>query len=216
MNEWLKEDILEGCRGIKPLGFSYIDLNHLVGVINRYWLDWYDFEMHTYQGKIYVYVDDSDLFAWGYSGSVPMVPSDFKELVKCCEDLKAIGDHLYVQMFAVKLFCCRKMKSRPQGAQYNAKHKDMWHLYDECGPEKEVGIGNPCKPGEYEHHPKSGARAPKRIPIVAAKRMAHEYGYDMVAIYGFTKDFKEGWTATYGRTKELCRKVAKWTKGELK
>lgn len=54
----------------------------------------------------------------------------------------------------------------------------------------------------------------KRIPIAAAKRMAQEYGYDMVAIHGFSEDFSSGWVATYGRTKELCRKIAKWTKGE--
>jgi hypothetical protein len=50
--------------------------------------------------------------------------------------------------FACDLFCARMRKMRPQGACYKRYSKDLWPLFDACGPERETGIGNPCKPGE--------------------------------------------------------------------
>lgn len=40
-------------------------------------------------------------------------------------------------------------KERPQGACYPS-NKDLWPLFDACGPEKPTGFGNPYKPGEYK------------------------------------------------------------------
>ena len=35
---------------------------------------------------------------------------------------------------------------RPQGAYYKYIDKEVWHLFDEAGPEREVGKGNTPKP----------------------------------------------------------------------
>ena len=44
------------------------------------------------------------------------------------------------------LFCCRVRKMRPQGAYYKYIDKEVWHIFDEAGPEREVGKGNTPKP----------------------------------------------------------------------
>lgn len=45
--------------------------------------------------------------------------------------------------FGPELYCCRVRKMRPQGAYYQHLDKELWPLFDECGPERAVGIGNP-------------------------------------------------------------------------
>ena len=37
---------------------------------------------------------------------------------------------------------------RPQGAYYPESDPETWPLFDDCGPEREVGLGNPYRPGE--------------------------------------------------------------------
>lgn len=53
-----------------------------------------------------------------------------------------------VTMQASSLFACRSRKMRPQGACYPDDHPELWPLFDACGPEREVGMGNPYRPGE--------------------------------------------------------------------
>lgn len=47
------------------------------------------------------------------------------------------------------LFACKVMRMRPQGAAYSYIPEDLWDLFDEAGPERAVGFGNPSAPGEY-------------------------------------------------------------------
>lgn len=47
------------------------------------------------------------------------------------------------------LYAARRRGLRPQGACY-PKDTRLWHLFDQCGPEREVGFGNPFAPGEYD------------------------------------------------------------------
>ena len=48
----------------------------------------------------------------------------------------------------------------------------------------------------------------KRIPVALAKKIANDYGYEKVVIFGITKtENKERysfWVTTYGKTKQLC------------
>jgi hypothetical protein len=47
------------------------------------------------------------------------------------------------------LFAARVRKMRPQGAAYKVRYDEsIWHLFNECGPEREVGNGNPREPGQ--------------------------------------------------------------------
>lgn len=47
------------------------------------------------------------------------------------------------------LFASRSRKLRPQGACYSRYPEEVWHFFNEAGPERETGFGNPYKPGEY-------------------------------------------------------------------
>lgn len=48
------------------------------------------------------------------------------------------------------LFCARVRGERPQGACYSRYPQELWPLFDAVGPERETGLGNPFKPGEYK------------------------------------------------------------------
>jgi hypothetical protein len=48
----------------------------------------------------------------------------------------------YMPVWGCDLFVCRERKMRPQGAVY-PEDRRFWPLFDACGPEREVGLGNP-------------------------------------------------------------------------
>lgn len=48
-----------------------------------------------------------------------------------------------------ELFAARVREMRPQGACYKGYPKDLWPLFDACGPERETGMGNPHAAEEY-------------------------------------------------------------------
>jgi hypothetical protein len=86
-------------------------------------------------------INCNDIFAWAVADCEPIETS---------EDVLALG-------LAFKdageedgpiLYCCRRRKMRPQGAVYKEGDKEHiarvnWPLFDACGPEREVGFGNP-------------------------------------------------------------------------
>ena len=52
------------------------------------------------------------------------------------------------------LFCCRESKMRPQGAYYSSIPVKMHHLFNMCGGEREVSLGNPKIPlSPHEQEP---------------------------------------------------------------
>lgn len=71
------------------------------------------------------------------------------------EEFKKIDQQFYsaspyhVDIALTDLFAARVRKLRPQGACYTRYPKRLWHLFDEAGPVRETGIGNPCVPGSY-------------------------------------------------------------------
>jgi hypothetical protein len=76
-----------------------------------------------------------------------------------CEDInestmpileKAISDCSGDIQWGALLYCARQRKERPQGAFYSIIPKELWSLFNDCGPEREIDIGNPFKPGEYK------------------------------------------------------------------
>lgn len=90
------------------------------------------------------FVNCSDEFFWGCADSEDITEADlpmFNEaVVECAGNLNT----------ASSLYCCRKRKERPQGALYTYIDGELWPLFDACGPEREVGFGNPYKPGDYK------------------------------------------------------------------
>ena len=129
--------------------FSGAEFAQLMAIRDNDVFDPNDFDFYTYDGKIYLGVNDSDLFAWGYSGHIPFSPSDIPDLEKAYEDLAEISTTAAYRHYT-KLWCARKVGQRPQGAYYSYFRKETWPLFDACGPERETGYGNPYKPGQYK------------------------------------------------------------------
>jgi hypothetical protein len=94
------------------------------------------------------WTNSSDLLAWGCADCEEINEATFPILKQAVEDCKAI-DPVLGGIMGCELFACRVNKMRPQGAAY-PKNRELWPLFDACGPERETGIGNPYRPGEYK------------------------------------------------------------------
>ena len=144
----------------KEVPFSQYDLVKLLKILDDFDSSFdYTYQIHTWNGTIYLSINDSDLFAWGYYGEYYLAPSDIDALRQTYVDSEKVLPR-FGSIHAPRLFCCRKSKWRPQGAAY-PDEKELWPLFDACGPEREVGLGNPYKPGEY----KSGKTSQSELMI---------------------------------------------------
>lgn len=77
----------------------------------------------------------NDLFWWGTADVEPLTEESMDLMKKSMEDGGIAYGHL--------LYCARKRKMRPQGAYYAHIDKELHHLFDECGPKREINLGNP-------------------------------------------------------------------------
>jgi hypothetical protein len=88
------------------------------------------------------YINCNDLFYWGTADGEDISSQEDVDLleqsVKDCLLISKHGD-----LYATELYCARRAKKRPQGAYYEHIEKSLWPLFDACGLEREVGIGNP-------------------------------------------------------------------------
>ena len=111
-------------------------------------------------GDLVPFVICNDLFYWGCADGQDITPENISELKKAMDDCDAIPSEEFKNLENLRksvtnifygewLFCARMRKMRPQGAQYSILPKEIWHLFDECGPERKTGFGNPYAPGEY-------------------------------------------------------------------
>lgn len=87
------------------------------------------------------YILCNDIFAWGCADGEDVTPESLPVLEQALKDATFPDGPL--------LYCARMRNMRPQGAAYTFIQKENWPLFDACGPEREVGLGNPYKPGEY-------------------------------------------------------------------
>jgi len=91
----------------------------------------------SWQEDLKFYILCNDLFAWGCADAEYIESQDDVDLYeKSIEDCGA--DTVWVSY----LFCARKRKMRPQGACY-PEDESLWPLFDACGEEREIDIGNP-------------------------------------------------------------------------
>lgn len=82
----------------------------------------------------------NDVFVWGCSDA-----EEFEE--DTCERFEKILEEVHgIYHAAVILYGCRARGWRPQGPYYTYIPKELWHLYDACGP----GVGKTCEPGAYK------------------------------------------------------------------
>jgi len=90
------------------------------------------------------FINCNDMFYWGCADCETITKENLHIFKKAVEDLKECkGASKYD---GPSLFCCRVRKMRPQGAYYKYIDKEVWNLFDEAGPEREVGNGNTPKP----------------------------------------------------------------------
>jgi hypothetical protein len=87
----------------------------------------------------------SDLFWWGTSDLERITPDNLPALKQAFVDAGEAADD--GAGMAAYLFCARQRGMRPQGAQYKHIDKELWPLFDACGPARVVELGNP------KHHP---------------------------------------------------------------
>jgi hypothetical protein len=78
----------------------------------------------------------NDLFYWGCADA---------EKIESIEDVNLLDQcgELVSSFNAIELFCCKKRGQRPQGALYKYIKEEHRHFFDECGPEREINLGNP-------------------------------------------------------------------------
>lgn len=101
-------------------------------------------DIHSYlfwSDKLEFFINCNDFFWWGCADLEPIKYDDDMALLLECLGLDGTHGPL--------LYCARKRQMRPQGAYYKYIGKDLWPLFDACGPVREKGIGNPYNPGEY-------------------------------------------------------------------
>ena len=102
-------------------------------------------------GKYYpitFHLNTNDLFVWGSADSEEINESNlsvFKQSILDCIKI----DSVLGAIEGCSLFAARMNKMRPQGAAY-PECKELWPLFDACGPEREINFANPCKPGDYK------------------------------------------------------------------
>jgi len=96
------------------------------------------------------FVKCNDLFFWGCADDEVLTPENIDQLCVAYEDAGKAKKYAY--SFGSLLFCARIRKQRPQGAYYEYIPKELWPLFNECGPERVPGFGNPYDIGE--HNPK--------------------------------------------------------------
>ena len=120
-----------------------------------------DFMVRTDLKKIYV--DCSDIFLWGCADAEEINDADDLELLR--QSLKDVTDIDKSCPWGPALYAARKRQERPQGAFY--KYLDVYDykkdqprefneeatakmhkLFNDAGPERETGFGNPYKQGE--------------------------------------------------------------------
>jgi len=121
-----------------------------------------DLIWHVKDGQVSFSVDCNDLFCWGCSDTEDLTEENFHLLEEAIQEIKAIPETNVKGMksdqkefwgcwpvrsfFVPSLFCAKSRKARPQGAAFpSSTHKDLWHLFDACGPEKPVQFGNPYR-----------------------------------------------------------------------
>lgn len=100
--------------------------------------------------ELHFFIQCNDFFVWGCADAVEVTPENIDVLAQSLEDVRELDERKWPDLHTGGLlFCARDQKMRPQGAFYPHLPVPTWHLFDACGPEREVGPGNPkARPAE--------------------------------------------------------------------
>lgn len=116
-----------------------------------------DFSLQTDGAAVFAAVKVNDFFWWGTADVEEFGDHDLDQLAKSYDDIRELAplnnsghpSWEYLR-WAPQLFAARQRKMRPQGAFYSSIPKPLWRVFDKCGAERAVDIGNPHAPGGYE------------------------------------------------------------------
>lgn len=97
-----------------------------------------DLIWHVTDGRVHLSANVSDIFAWGGADAEPITPETLPVLEQAWKDAKAIDQEFLMAL----LYAARVRGARPQGAAY-PETAAAQALFNACGPEREVGLGNP-------------------------------------------------------------------------
>lgn len=116
-------------------------------------------------------VSCSDFFWWGTADCEVISPDEIEPLEQAFADVTAASTNGQMDAYwGSVLYVARKRGLRPQGAAYPTIPA-LAALFDACGPERTVGLGNPKRPaglaGESRGWP---ARAHHRCPRQPRRR----------------------------------------------
>jgi hypothetical protein len=108
-------------------------------------------------GKVRLFANCNDLFAWGCADLEQITPENIGILRQSMADCdQAEPKRSAGAIWGPSLFVARVRQMRPQGACYKGANPAITALLDACGPPREVGIGNP-----YPHPSEAATEAPK-------------------------------------------------------
>lgn len=95
------------------------------------------------------FVKCSDAFWWGTADLERLTPANVGEMERALADLNAVPDPgrtLFPFVHAPLLFCARVRRKRPQGCVYRRLPRQVWPLFDACGPGRPVDAFNTRRP----------------------------------------------------------------------
>jgi hypothetical protein len=113
-------------------------------------------------GAIRFSANVSDVFWWGCADAEDITPDRLPALQQAYDDLKTINAEHHL----ANLYAARARSMRPQGAAYPDEAAAQ-ALFDACGPERAVELGNPKRPPQpitaitnhtFEGQPGTGQR----------------------------------------------------------
>lgn len=102
---------------------------------------------------ITLFVNCNDLFYWGVADCEEVTPENVELLEKTIKDVEKATKR---RRFADLLFAARVRGSRPQNAYYRYLPEELWPLFDACGPQRAIDVGNP-DPDPRSHDGKNAA-----------------------------------------------------------
>lgn len=102
---------------------------------------------YTANDEVKCLVDCNDLFFWGCADAEEIELCDLPLLQQAYDELHALSltntNLSGITAYTDWLYCCKKRSMRPQGAIYDNRPKEMWPLFNACGPHRPAEFGNP-------------------------------------------------------------------------
>lgn len=92
-------------------------------------------------GEPSFYIMCNDVFDWGTADLEEVTPHDIHKLVKAIDDVHVVINDSPTT--GALLYCARQRKMRPQGAYYALMSSEVWPLFNEAGPARELNMVNP-------------------------------------------------------------------------